>query len=463
MLEVQDLHVAFMRYRGWLGRTRSEPLRGLSLRLERGELVALVGASGAGKSLLAHALLGILPGNAHVHGRIAFDGRPLDRDALARLRGREIALVPQAVTFLDPLARARTQLRWAARAAGRAAPGVAEQALTRYGLLPAAGALYPHQLSGGMARRVLTAMATVSQARLLIADEPTSGLDAEASALALRHLRLLADAGHGVLVITHDLAAVLPHADRLEIVNDGRSVESTTPAAFFAGDLRHAYAHALRAAMPAFGYSLPPHQPASGTPVVQAEGLGFAWPGAPRPLIDGLDLRIDAGEWVALQGPSGCGKTTLARLLAGQLAPQAGRLSVAVGSAPAHPVQWIHQHAERAFNPRLCVGRSLREGWAPPAATLERFGIEATWLERFPHELSGGELQRLNIVRALVPGLRLLIADEMTAMHDTVTQAELWRALRAELAARPAAAVLAITHDDALIEALKLRRLDWRR
>ncbi len=462
MLEVHDLHVAFARYRGLLARTWHEPLRGLHLRVQRGELVALVGASGAGKSLLAHTLLGMLPGNAHVRGRIAFDGAPLDRDALARLRGREIALVPQAVTYLDPLARARTQLHWAARAAGRAAPGVAEQSLGRYGLAPAVGALYPHQLSGGMARRVLTAMATVSLARLLIADEPTSGLDAEASALALRHLRLLADAGHGVLVITHDLATVLPLADRLEIVDRGRSVESTTPGAFFAGDLRQAYARALRAAMPALGYALPTHRPAGGAPVVQAQGLRFAWPGAPRPLIDGLDLRIDAGEWVALQGPSGCGKTTLARLLAGQLAPQAGRLSVADGGTPAHPVQWIHQHAERAFNPRLRVGRSLREGWSPPAATLERFGIDGAWLERFPHELSGGELQRLNIVRALVPGLRLLIADEMTAMHDTLTQAGLWRALRAELAGRPVA-VMAITHDDALIEALNLRRLDWRR
>lgn len=464
LLDIQGLQIAFQRQRGVWQREWLEPVRGIDLALRAGELVALVGASGAGKSLLAHALLGILPGNAHVRGSMAFDGEPLTPARLARLRGHDVALVPQAVTFLDPMARAGRQVRWAARAARRDdSPAAADVALQRYGLAPMAGALYPHQLSGGMARRVLTAMATVAQARLLIADEPTPGLDPEVSALALRHLRGLADGGRGVIVITHDLPAVLPHADRLVILDGGRSIETTTPEYFFAGRLQQPFSRALRDAMPGLGFQLPTATTDSGSAacVLQAEGLRHQWPAVEKPLFEGLGLRLNSGEWLALQGPSGCGKTTLARLLAGQIAPQQGRVEVqsVAGAGPAHPVQWVHQHAELAFNPRRRVGDSLREGWRPDAATLQRFGIEPTWLERHPHELSGGELQRCNIVRALVPGLRVLIADEMTAMHDTITQAALWRALRSTLAGREVA-VLVISHDQALLDALGVRRLD---
>jgi ABC-type glutathione transport system ATPase component len=465
MLEVHGLHIGFQRYSGLLRRAWMEPVRGVDLQVQAGELVALVGASGAGKSLLAHALLGILPTNAHTHGRLLLDGEALTPRRLAELRGRQIALVPQSLTFLDPLAQARRQVRWAALAAGQPADDAAvREALHRYGLPAEAAARYPHQLSGGMARRVLNAMATVAQARLLIADEPTSGLDPEVSALSLSHLRALADGGRGVLVITHDLQAVLPHADKLVILEDGRSVETTTPSHFFAGRLAHAYSRALRAALPAYGFggAAVPAGKASGPVVLHAADLRHQWPKATRPLFEGLDLSLAAGEWQALQGPSGCGKTTLARLLAGQLPLQHGRIDLPpiAGSASsrARPVQWLHQHAELAFNPRRRVGDSLAEGWQPDTRTLQRFGIATGWLQRFPHELSGGELQRLNIVRALVPGLRVLIADEMTAMHDAITQASLWHGLREALAGRDVA-VLVISHDTALLDALGVRRL----
>ena len=258
MLNVRDLSVTFTMYEVGLVQRRLTVITELDLAVQAGELVAVVGASGSGKSLLAHAVLGILPSNAEVSGEMSYQGEPLTPARQAQLRGREIALIPQSVGFLDPLQRVGGQVRRAAELSGlnRAAAGQAQdRAFRRYGLADGARRLFPFQVSGGMARRVLLATATVGQADLLIADEPTPGLHPAVVVETLNHLRELADAGKGVILITHDIEAALRVADQVAVFYAGTTVELAA-AADFRGDgqaLRHPYTRALWRALPPKG------------------------------------------------------------------------------------------------------------------------------------------------------------------------------------------------------------------
>jgi peptide/nickel transport system ATP-binding protein len=260
MLSVKDLSIRFTRYGRGLGRTELNPVRRLDLEIGAGEIVAVIGASGSGKSLLAHAVLGVLPDNCRVEGGMTFRGEPLTLARQKALRGREMVLVPQSVGYLNPLKTVGAQVRRAAvksGASGRDAPGLAAAAFARYGLADMVQRLYPHQVSGGMARRVLTATATVGRAVLIVADEPTTGLDRQAAARSMSFLRALADAGSAVMIITHDLAAVVPVADRVAVFLAGTTVEDA-PAAHFNGHpeaLRHPYSRDLWQALPEHGFS----------------------------------------------------------------------------------------------------------------------------------------------------------------------------------------------------------------
>lgn len=262
MLDVRDLSITFESYARGLRRREVTAIRCLDIEASAGEIVAVVGQSGAGKSLLAHALLGLLPANAAVSGCIRFKDEPLTPQRVERLRGREIALVPQSVAFLNPLLRVGSQIARAARLSGLdlgEAERAAKEALARYLLAPEVSGRYPFQLSGGMARRVLTATATVGLADLLLADEPTNGLDPETAAESLGHLRELADAGKAVLLITHDLAAALGVADRVAVFCAGTTVEVARASDFTGSEgLRHPYTRALWQALPQNGFTLPP-------------------------------------------------------------------------------------------------------------------------------------------------------------------------------------------------------------
>ncbi len=196
----------------------------------------------------------------------------------------------------------------------------------------------------------------------------------------------------------------------------------------------------------------------------EASEIDFSWRAGGPKVLDRVSLTVGSGEILGLRGPSGTGKTTLARILGGYLAPTSGEIRLDGAKLPAtgtSPVQVIFQHAETSVDPRWKIGRSLSEGWPPDNETRQRFGIRADWSDRYPHELSGGELQRIAIVRALVPGLRVLIADEMTSMHDAIAQARLWRALLS-VAGERGLAIIAISHDGALLAALGARVLELR-
>lgn len=269
MLAVQNLSVSFTRYSFGLERQEVCAIRSLDINVGPGEVMALVGQSGAGKSLLAHALLGILPGNAVVTGTMRFKGSELTPRERIRLRGREIALVPQSVTYLNPLLRVGVQIARSAVLSGIApdkAHGAVCRCLGRYRLDRFVANWFPFQLSGGMARRVLTASATVGMADLILADEPTNGLDNETAFETLDHLRELADAGKAVLLITHDIEAAVRVADRVTVFCGGVTVEESRASAFNGeGGLRHPYSIALRDALPGNGFvqTLPPEGAAS--------------------------------------------------------------------------------------------------------------------------------------------------------------------------------------------------------
>ncbi|MEK8129540.1 ATP-binding cassette domain-containing protein [Paenibacillus filicis] len=199
--------------------------------------------------------------------------------------------------------------------------------------------------------------------------------------------------------------------------------------------------------------------------LLEAHGLGYRYGGGRgnQPwLLREVSLAVEPGEVVGLVGPSGCGKSTLARLLAGYEPPQEGRVTFGGQPLPRggyRPVQLVFQHPEKAVNPRWTLKRTLHEGGAADPDLLEALGIQESWLSRWPNELSGGELQRFCVARALGPQTRVLIADEMTTMLDAITQAQLWGAVL-ERARQRQMAVVVISHEHRLVERLCSRVIE---
>lgn len=255
LLEVRGLTVSFVQYfRGMRQKTVS-PIVDLDLVVKRGEVVAVVGESGSGKSLLAHSILGILPINARVAGEIWYDSQLLTQERAEKLRGREITFVPQSVRFLNPLMRVGAQVP-VNGIARREREKKVRSIFERYCLPAGTEKKFPFQLSGGMARRVLVASATLGDPRLIVADEPTPGLDEVAVRETIGHLRKLADEGRAVMLITHDLEQVLGMSDRVAVFYAGTTLEES-PAKDFkedGGNLRHPYTRALWMALPSNGF-----------------------------------------------------------------------------------------------------------------------------------------------------------------------------------------------------------------
>lgn len=506
LLTVEHLTVAYRMYdpRACFWRPRRvhhDVLRDLTLSVHEGEIVALVGASGSGKSVLADALMGLFDANAVASGEMWFEGRRVASGDLGSLRGHGISLVPQGVSSLDPSMRVGEQVRGEARGADRRARKEdARRRMARqrelfeaYGLAPVVERMYPHELSGGMARRVLLMCALMEEPRLLIADEPTPGMDDESAAVAARDLRAFAQDGGGVLLITHDLDFALSVADRLAVFREGTVVEETSVAAFRRAEaLRDPYARELSRAWirlhednnwvsgalgDAYG-----KQDGDGS-VLVARDLAFARRNGDA-VFAGVDVDLAPGARLALRGASGAGKSTLCRVLAGQLMPSEG--AVLVDGEPigdgwgqragrpfridrpfkegrsnrtgrACPVQLVSQHSEEAFDPALSLRASLAEAGdvdGPRAGHLMRiFSVEGEWLSRRPHEVSGGQLMRVALVRALMASPRVLICDESTASLDLLSQEEIWRAV-VDCQESEGFGLIVVSHDASLVERL---------
>jgi len=249
ILKVQHLSVSFTQYGRGFGRRTIDAVKDLNMKIGDGEIVAVVGSSWSGKSLLAHAIMGILPYNASMEGTMEFDGAPLTMERVKKIRGHEMVLVPQSVSYLDPLMKVGAQIT-----KGGKSPSIIEKCqkvLAGYGLGKEVMGQYPFQLSGGMIRRGLIFPAVMETTKLVIADEPTPGLHMEAARRVMSHFREMAETGAGVLLITHDLELALMTADRIVVLYAGQAIEEADSAAFSDEEnLRHPYTKALCRFMP---------------------------------------------------------------------------------------------------------------------------------------------------------------------------------------------------------------------
>lgn len=253
ILNIRHLNISFTQYEKGLRQVELPVIRDLDVTVREGEMVAVVGSSGSGKSLLAHGVMGILPYNASMGGEIIYDGEPLTKERMDRLRGEEIVMVPQSLAYLDPLMKIGPQIRKGKK--DEATRKKLKDIFKRYELKEEVEQLYPFELSGGMNRRILISTALIGNPRLVIADEPTPGLDLKVAKRAMEHFRELADMGAGVLVITHDLELALEVADRIVVFYAGMTVEEAAIQDFDTQEgLRHPYTKALWRAMPKNGF-----------------------------------------------------------------------------------------------------------------------------------------------------------------------------------------------------------------
>lgn len=247
ILEVKNLNIGFNMYDKLLNQKLYQMVFDLNVTIKKGEILAIAGSSGSGKSLMAHAILGILPKNAVVSAEIKFKNEIVDENRLSQLRGKEITFVPQSIAYLDPLMTIEDQLM---------RKDINKQdffkVMDTLGFTKADLGKYPFQLSGGMARRVLIANTILSKADLIIADEPTPGLSLDLAIEVLNHFRNMANNGKGILLISHDIDLVCNIADRMSIFYGGHILETLNTKDFLKGEkyIRHPLTKAFWKALP---------------------------------------------------------------------------------------------------------------------------------------------------------------------------------------------------------------------
>lgn len=460
-------------------------VHGISFGISKGECLALVGASGSGKSQSCLAPFGlsqgVVTGFAHFLGSNLVD---MAEPELRRIRGRDVGFVfQQPLTALTPHLTIGRQLAEAWVQAGAPQPdrGALAAALDRVGLDRPLERLdqYPHRLSGGQRQRALIAMAIAHRPKLLIADEPTTALDASLRAEILALLsRLCAEQGMAMLLVSHDLAAVAEHADRIVVLNEGR-MEESGPAGTLLANPASAYTKALVAATPRLA-DPSPHLPKTGATLLNARDIGvsFPRPGWRRGRIDavaGAGLTLAEGEGLALVGGSGSGKSTLARAITrlgpidnGKVAwrgePLPGRK--AIGRMHRRLIQPVFQDPVASLDPLWRVAdivaeplRHLYPELDPAergeriASALAEVDLEPDFADRRPATLSGGQAQRVAIARALISNPELLVLDEATSALDVLVAGRILDLL-ASLQRKRRLAILLITHDLAVARRL---------
>ncbi|MFD0899870.1 dipeptide ABC transporter ATP-binding protein [Actinomadura sediminis] len=448
-------------------------VRGASFALRAGETLGVVGASGSGKTALALAVLGLLPDGARADGSVRLHGKELlgRTDAeLSRIRGKDLAMVFQDLSSLNPVRTVGAQIAEAVRVhrrTGRAAARAqAVELLDLVGVPCAArrARAHPHELSGGMRRRVLIAMAMAHDPSVLIADEPTAGLDVTVQAQILDVLRTARASGTATVLIAHDLGVVAGLADRVLVMHDGRAVEQG-PAAEVYRRPRSSRTIALLRAAPRIA-PRPARARPPGPAVLAVEAL-VRRHGAVR-AVDGVTFDVRRGETLALVGESGCGKTTVLMEIARLARPRSGRITVLGEDTGAlrrarrrelrRDVQLVFQDPDASLNPRMRVRAIIAEPLTAhglPARErvrelLDLVGLEPRHADRRPGELSGGQRQRVAIARALALEPRLLLLDEPVAALDANVQGRVLNVLR-ELRSRLGVASVFVAHDLAAV------------
>jgi peptide/nickel transport system ATP-binding protein len=457
---------------------------GVDIFVQRGESVGLVGESGSGKTQSALAILGLLPRRAEVSGSIQFDGRELlgaAEPTLDALRARRIGMVFQdPMQALNPYLRVGTQLRQILLRHGLAGRAEADERvihmLSRVGL-PDPGRqfrAYPHQMSGGIRQRAMLAAALIAEPDLLIADEPTTALDVTVQAQILELLENIRDAT-ALLLITHDLGVIAGHCEHMIVLERGRVVEVGPTTATFAAP-KHEHTRRLIDAAPRVDRGQPP------APVDSQTILSVS-----NAVVDYHDLRavcdvsfaVRAGETLAVVGESGSGKSSLARAMLGLIPLGAGRVVYAGEPLPdsvrkrslavRRDLQLVFQDPVSALDPQMRVQAIVAEPLrvherrlsasvrrARVVDALSRVGLDEKYLQRYPHELSGGQAQRVAIARALILEPKVLVCDEAVAALDGSARKQVLAVLR-DVQEETGLSILFISHDLAVVRAISHR------
>ena len=465
-------------------------LQGINLDMAQGQITAITGESGSGKSITALAIMGLLPQGAKQQGQILLDGTDIvqtPEPALCRMRGNAMGMVFQEpMTALNPVqtigAQVAETIRVHENVTKAEAHARAAAMLDRVGL-KVAPTRYPHELSGGQRQRVVIAMAIAMRPKLLIADEPTTALDVTTQARILDLLQGLVDEfGMGLLLITHDLAVVADVADRIAVMQHGRIVEHG-PTSDLLRTMRHPYTRALFAAS-THAVDLPAVQ--NDAPLLAVRNVMRDYPTkrlslfGSRPTFRALDdvsLTINRGERVGLVGESGCGKSTLTRAILGLEPVQGGQITL--DGAPVlqgelalrRKMQVVFQDPYGSFNPRHRVDRLITEPFHlldnPPkgaardkaiAKALTDVGLPSDAADKYIHEFSGGQRQRLAIARALIVEPDLIIFDEAVSALDVSVRAQVLD-LIADICRKRPLAYLFISHDLSVVRSITDRVL----
>lgn len=489
LVSIKDLKVSFKTRRGDVN-----AVRGISLDVAKGEVVGVVGESGSGKSVTSFALMRLLDkGGSITGGDLSYGGidlRSASESAMKDLRGREISMIfqnPRAA--LNPIRKVGHQIEDVLRRHNKAtrsnARVAAIKALEAVKIKDAEQRYeaYPFELSGGMCQRVVIALALACDPKLLIADEPTTGLDITTQKAVMDLIsELIATRDMSALVITHDLGLAAQYCDRIVVMKDGEVVEEGRSESIFTAP-RHPYTMKLVDATPRSGVSvrellLPeqrtplPELKKGDDPLLEVRELTKTYQGKSGPIhaVKGVSFKVNKGQSIGLVGESGCGKSTTSSILARLLDPTGGEVLFKgedLAETPARAfsrdprrssIQMVFQDATDSFNPRHTARQIIGEPLArlsPLMRTQRRarieelasqVGLPLKLLDRFPHQLSGGQKARVGIARAIALNPELLILDEPTAALDVSIQAVVLNLL-VDLRAQLGLSFLFVSHD----------------
>ncbi len=485
LLEVEDLHIRFSTRRGMV-----EAVRGVSLTLAAGETLGVVGESGSGKSVTAYAVTHLLDRAGEItKGRIRFRGRDITRAGrheLREMRGSAMSMIFQNPrSALNPIRSVGQQIADTLRAHGDISRSEARARaldLLKSVLIrnPEANLeAYPHELSGGMCQRVMIAMAIACEPALLIADEPTTGLDVTTQKIVMDLLaRITAERGMAMILITHDLGLAAQYCRRVAVMEQGLVVEQGEAAALFRTP-KHPYTRRLIAASPTrhstvaglVGGDALPSVPYLRKPGLLLDVRNLRKDYSRTRAVDDVSFTLEPGESLGLVGESGSGKSTISRLVCRLIDQSAGQVIFDGQDIAAIPARAFHRAPQRrdiqivfqdpteSLNPRFSAFDSIahplrRLDNLPSEAALrarvkecaERCGLPLDLLDRFPHQLSGGQKARVGIARAIATRPRLLVLDEPTAALDVSVQAVILKLLD-DLRREEGLAYLFVSHD----------------